>query len=362
MSRVFQNLIMQIKNLYGRQLGTIDAAGTVIACTTGLISAETVNYVLNEYTDPSAFYSYEGITYKPVGNRNKVDFIAFCEGIDEVSRTCCSVLAIALSNIKALHDEKHDKTNLIKNILQDSVLPTDIIAKCKELHIEIDVARVVFCIKLSQPHPNNQVVFEVLQNMFHEKDKNFVINVDETTLVLVKEVKESITAKELDAIAKTIVDTISTEAMAKVTVGIGGIRNNIRDIANSFREANVALDVSKVFGADKSIISYESLGIGRLIYQLPTTLCELFLSEVFKKGTIDELDAETILTVQKFFQYNLNVSETAREMFVHRNTLVYRLDKVEKVTGLDLREFDKAVVFKVAMMVRQYLQSNIIKF
>ena len=315
-----------------------------------------LQHILKKYADPAAFYSYNGFTYKPVGNRNKLDFITFCEGVDETARTCCSVLAITLSNIKMFHDEKYDKSNLVKNILMDNILPGDILIKAKELHLAVDVSRVVFLVQTT--NTSNFSIYDILQNLFPEKGKNFIINIDERYIALVKEVKADIDAKELEKIAKSIADTLYTEALVKVYIGIGGVCQNIRDLATSYKEGQIALEVGKVFDIEKQIINYENLGIGRLIYQLPTTLCELFLAEVFKKESLDVLDQETILTIQKFFKHNLNVSETARELFVHRNTLVYRLDKIEKITGLDLREFDQAVTFKVAMMVKKYLQSN----
>lgn len=360
MSRIYQNVILQLKDLYNRRMGVIDSNGSLTACTYGILDSATIDFILKKYSDPNAFYSYNGFTYKPVGNRNKLDFITFCEGSDEVARTCCSVLAITLSNIKTLHDEKYDKTNLVKNILMDNILPGDILIKAKDLHLAVDVNRVVFIIQTAGVA--NFSIYDILQNLFPEKGKNFIINVDEHYLALVREVKEGTDVKDLEKIAKSIVDTLYTEALVKVYVGIGSVCSNIRDLALSYKEAQVALEVGKVFDIEKQIINYENLGIGRLIYQLPTTLCELFLSEVFKKGTLDVLDQETILTIQKFFKHNLNVSEAARELFVHRNTLVYRLDKIEKVTGLDLREFDQAVTFKVAMMVKKYLSSNAVKF
>ena len=356
MSRIYQNVILQLKDLYNRRLGVIDTTGTVTACTYGILDSATVEHILKKYADPAAFYSYNGFTYKPVGNRNKLDFITFCEGVDETARTCCSVLAITLSNIKMFHDEKYDKSNLVKNILMDNILPGDILIKAKELHLAVDVSRVVFLVQTT--NTSNFSIYDILQNLFPEKGKNFIINIDERYIALVKEVKADIDAKELEKIAKSIADTLYTEALVKVYIGIGGVCQNIRDLATSYKEGQIALEVGKVFDIEKQIINYENLGIGRLIFQLPTTLCELFLAEVFKKESLDVLDQETILTIQKFFKHNLNVSETARELFVHRNTLVYRLDKIEKITGLDLREFDQAVTFKVAMMVKKYLQSN----
>ena len=204
--------------------------------------------------------------------------------------------------------------------------------------------------------------FDVVQNLFPDKQKDFVFNVNETDIVLVKEVKPGIESKDLEKLARSIVDTLGGEFYTKAQVGIGSVIAGIKDLARSFREAQAALEVGKVFDTERLIVSYDNLGIARIIYQLPTTLCEQYLREVFKKGSIESLDHETLFTIQKFFENNLNVSETSRKLFVHRNTLVYRLEKIKKLTGLDLREFDHAIIFKVALMVKKYLTANPVKY
>ena len=204
--------------------------------------------------------------------------------------------------------------------------------------------------------------YDVVQNLFPEKNKDFVISINETDIVLVKEIRPDTESKDLEKLARSIVDTLGSEFYTHATIGIGMMVESIKDLARSFKEAQVALEVGKVFDTEKTIVSYDNLGIARLIYQLPTTLCEMFLSEVFKRGSIESLDQETLFTIQRFFENNLNVSETSRKLFVHRNTLVYRLEKIKRLTGLDLREFDDAIVFKVALMVQKYLKANPVKY
>ena len=194
--------------------------------------------------------------------------------------------------------------------------------------------------------------------MFPDKSKDYVISVGENDIVLVKDIKAGTDVKEIEKMATNIADTLQSEFYAKVSIGVSTVVDNIKDLAKAYKEAQVALEVGKVFETEKSIVSYENLGIGRLIYQLPTTLCEMFLQEVFKKGGLETLDRETLQTIQAFFENNLNVSETSRKLFVHRNTLVYRLEKIRKLTGLDLREFEHAITFKVALMVKKYLNSK----
>ena len=202
---------------------------------------------------------------------------------------------------------------------------------------------------------------DTVQSIFPDRQSDFVVSINDTDVVLIKQVQESTTGKELIHMAKQISNAMESELKVKVVIGIGTVVGHIRDLARAYKEAQMAIDVGKVFDTERSIVNYDNLGIGRLIYQLPTTLCEMFLEEVFKKNPIDALDQETLFTINKFFENNLNVSETARKLFVHRNTLVYRLEKIKKLTGLDLREFDDAITFKVALMVKQYLRSRGIK-
>lgn len=199
-------------------------------------------------------------------------------------------------------------------------------------------------------------VMDLLQKLFPDRQRDFALTINENEVVLVKELKSN-DSKEITKYGRQI-DAGVTELGVAHVIGIGSVATQLKDIARSFKEAQVAVEIGKVFDDSITMMSYENLGIGRLIYQLPTTLCEMFLSEVFKKGSVESLDEETLFTIQKFFENNLNVSETSRKLFVHRNTLVYRLEKIKKLTGLDLREFDNAIVLKVALMVKQYLRSR----
>ena len=216
--------------------------------------------------------------------------------------------------------------------------------------------RVVFLIR--QVEHTDIATLEVVQNMFPDRQRDFVLSVTETDIVVIREIAEELAPEEINQLAAQIETAIKSELGVKTVIGIGSTAYHLRELADRYKEAQVAIEVGKVFDTEKTIINYENLGIGRIIYQLPTTLCEMFLSEVFKKNPIETLDEDTIETINKFFENNLNVSETSRKLYVHRNTLVYRLEKIKKLTGLDLREFDHAIVFKVAMMVKKYLDSQ----
>ena len=196
---------------------------------------------------------------------------------------------------------------------------------------------------------------EIVKSLFIGKGRDFITAVDECNIILVKEVRDNEGYEDMSRIAKTILDMLNSEAMARVHIAFGTIINEIRDVSRSYKEAKMALDVGKIFYSDQHVVAYSNLGIGRLIYQLPLHLCRMFIREIFNGKSPDEFDDETLTTINKFFENNLNVSETSRQLYIHRNTLVYRLDKLQKSTGLDLRTFDDAITFKIALMVVKYM-------
>ena len=358
-NRLFQGLVHQMRDTIDATIGVVDETATIIACSDISRVGTTNEFVSLDLSDSHDIFIRDGFTYKPFGSRVKPDYAVFVEGVDDAAAKYASILAITLSNIKQYYDEKYDRNNFIKNVILDNVLPGDIVIKARELHFNAEISRAVFLIRIISA--NDISAYDVIQNLFPDKNKDIVFNITETDIVLVKELKSTVDSKDLEKLARSIADTLSSEFYTRVNVGIGTSVVGIKELARSFKEAQMALEVGKVFDTDKVIVSYD-LGIARLIYHLPTTLCETFLHEVFKVGSIESLDHETLFTIQKFFENNLNVSETSRKLFVHRNTLVYRLEKIKKLTGLDLREFDHAIIFKIALMVKKYLSANPVKF
>lgn len=359
-NRLFQQVVHQMKDTVDRVIGVVDDKGSVIACSELFRIGEQREGFSSDLFFTADDVMIGGWTYRSLGSRGKTDYCVFVEGEDELAGKYAAILSVSLASLKQFFDEKYDKANFVKNIIIDNILPGDIYFKAKELHFASEVERVVYLIR---PVDNYDVsVYDVVQSLYPDKNKDFVININESDVVLVKELKLDTEQKELLKMGKQISDTLSGEFYVKCNIGIGTSVANIKDLARSYREAQIALEVGKVFENEKAIISYENLGIGRLIYQLPTTLCEMFLSEVFKNDSLDALDSETLFTIQKFFENNLNISETSRKLFVHRNTLVYRLEKIKKITGLDIREFDHAIIFKVALMVKRYLASTGMKY
>ena len=355
---VFQSVIVQLKDATDRVLGVMDAEGSVVACTDVTLLGERWSDAAlkgaGSYENPVIFGQK---TFKPmVSSSNYVEYAVFCTGEDELARGLCVAAFVALSDAKNYYEDKHDRGTFVKNIIMDNILPGDIYIRAKELHFSTDTPRAVFLVR--QVGHGDVATVDVLGGMFPDKLQDFVLSINETDIAVVKQINPSTTQEELEKMAASMEESLKNELYIKTVIGIGTVAEHLRNLADSYKEAQTAIEVGKVFDTERSIMHYENLGIGRLIYQRPTPLCEIFLSEVFKKNSIDSLDQETLFTINKFFENNLNVSETSRKLFVHRNTLVYRLEKIKKLTGLDLREFDHAIIFKVALMVRKYLSSR----
>ena len=337
-SRVFQSVIIQMKEATDRTIGVVDEQGFVIACSElSMIGSHLDDMQAAMGEDQEQIFASNVRTYKLLG-------------------VVGSLSAVAMGEARINYEEKHNKATFVKNIISDNILPGDVYVRAKELHFVTDVPRVVYLIR--QVDHSDVAALEVVQNLFPDRQRDFVLSVTETDIVVIRELTGEPGADDVAELARQIEHTIKSELGVKTVIGIGSTAYHLRELADRYKEAQVAIEVGKVFDTEKTIINYENLGIGRIIYQLPTTLCEMFLSEVFKKNPIETLDDDTLETINKFFENNLNVSETSRKLYVHRNTLVYRLEKIKKLTGLDLREFDHAIVFKVAMMVKKYLDSQ----
>ena len=355
---VFQGVIQQLKEASDRVFGVIDNEGFVVSCTETELLGERWQEVVQSLADSGEQVVVMGQkTFRAIfGATGSIEYAVFCQGEDAQSKLLCNMAYIALNDAKSYYEEKHDRGTFVKNIIMDNILPGDIYVRAKELHFATDAPRAVFLVR--QMGESEATLVDVLSNLFPDKLQDFVLSINETDAAVVKQLSEIPTNEELEKMARDVETAVAEEMGVSTVIGIGTVVGHLRELADAYKEAQTAIEVGKVFDTEKSIINYENLGIGRLIYPLPTTLCDIFLSEVFKQNSIDTLDHETLFTINKVFANNLNVSETSRKLFVHRNTLVYRLEKIKKLTGLDLRQFDHAIVFKVALMVRKYLSSR----
>ena len=335
--------------------GVVNTEGLIVAATDGQLEGQEDTAVRAVSLSDELSVVSAGKTYLKLATGERPGLIAFIEGTDAVARNYLELLSHWI--LAELREPNSDveREAFLKNVLLENELPGDVPLKAREYKIPYSTPRLAFLIRID--HAEEVDCLEILQNLFPDRRSSFVLAMDEETIVLLTEyIKED--ELFIERTASTIMDTISAESLAKVRIGIGMVAETLKDTAKSYREASLAMTVGNIFENDTYVMRYDKLGLGRLIYQLPPTLCHMFLDEVFPKGAYESLDSETLLTIQKFFENNLNGSETSRQLFVHRNTLVYRLDKVQKITGLDLRSFDDAVLFKLASMVRRYLEKQ----
>lgn len=335
--------------------GVLDADGVIVACTDEKLEGtedSSARAVL--LSDESVAITY-GRTYMKLPVIEKTGYICFIDGTDSVARVYIELLSNWI--VAALKERNSDieREAFLKNVLLENELPGDIPLKAREYKLPYSLPRLAFLIRFEQAEEVD--CLEILNNMFPDEKNTYILAMDEETIVLLMEYPKD-EPELIDEVARQILDNLNAESMAKIHIGIGMPAETLKDTAKSYREASLALTVGSIFESETYVMRYDQLGLGRLIYQLPPTLCHMFLDEVFPKGAYEALDSETLLTIHKFFDNNLNGSETSRQLFVHRNTLVYRLDKVQKITGLDLRSFDDAVLFKLASMVRKYLEKQ----
>ncbi|MBQ2679980.1 MAG: helix-turn-helix domain-containing protein [Firmicutes bacterium] len=352
-NQILQNTIDGLKNITRKELSVVEKEGKIIATTEESMIGKQIDGIDNFVLSQAESQQILGYQYFKVYDNGITEYVIQVKGEDEEGYRIGKIASFQIQSLLVAYKERYDKDNFIKNLLLDNLLLVDIYSRAKKLHIENNVHRIVYLIETNLDKELNTV--EIVRNIFPSKTKDFVTAVDEYSIILVKELKEKENMEEIEKIAKMIEETLSAESIGKVYISIGTVVSDLKDVSRSYKEAKMALEVGKIFEADKFIVNYEKLGIGRLIYQLPLPLCKMYIKEVLHGLTMDDFDEETLVTVNKFFENNLNVSETSRQLYIHRNTLVYRLDKLQKMTGLDLRNFDDAIIFKITLMVSKYM-------
>ena len=352
-NQILQTTIEGLKGITRIDLCVCDTEGKVLA-TTFPDAEEYEGSILIFVDSPADSQVIQGYQFFKVFDEHQLEYILLAKGGSDDAYMVGKLAAFQIQNLLVAYKERFDKDNFIKNLLLDNLLLVDIYNRAKKLHIETSVKRVVYIIETK--HEKDTNALETVRSLFASKTKDFITAVDEKNIILVKEVKPGETYDDLEKTANMVLDMLNTEAITKVHVSFGTVVGEIKEVSRSYKEAKMALDVGKIFYSDKNVIAYSRLGIGRLIYQLPIPLCKMFIREIFDGKSPDEFDDETLATINKFFENSLNVSETSRQLYIHRNTLVYRLDKLQKSTGLDLRIFEDAITFKIALMVVKYMK------
>lgn len=352
-NQILQNTIDGLKGITRIDLCIIDVEGKVLAAT----FPEADQYVepaMAFVESPADSQVVNGCQFFKVFDEHQLEYILLANGDSDDVYMVGKIASFQIQNLLVAYKERFDKDNFIKNLLLDNLLLVDIYNRAKKLHIDTEVRRVVFIVETNRDKDGNEL--ERIRSIFGGKTKDFVTAVDEKNIIVVREVAENEGYEELNKTAEVIVNLFRSDAENDIHVAYGTIVGEIKEVSRSYKEARMALDVGKIFFEERDVIAYSTLGIGRLIYQLPIPLCKMFIKEIFDGKSPDDFDEETLITINKFFENSLNVSETSRQLYIHRNTLVYRLDKLQKSTGLDLRVFEDAITFKIALMVVKYMK------
>jgi carbohydrate diacid regulator len=352
-NQILQNTIDGLKGITRTDLCVLDTEGQILATTfsdTDQMIAPAQDFV----DSPADSQVLNGCQFFKVFDDHQLEYILLAYGDSEDVYMIGKIASFQIQNLLVAYKERFDKDNFIKNLLLDNLLLVDIYNRAKKLHIETEVRRVVFMVETNREKDGNEL--EKIRGLFGGKSKDFVTAVDEKNIIVVKELGENDSYEDLNKTADVILGLFRGEAGNNIHIAYGTIVNELKDVSRSYKEARMALDVGKIFFEDKDVIAYSQLGIGRLIYQLPIPLCKMFIKEIFGGKSPDDFDEEILTTINKFFENSLNVSETSRQLYIHRNTLVYRLDKLQKSTGLDLRVFEDAITFKIALMVVKYMK------
>lgn len=352
-NQILQNTIDGLKGITRIDLCIIDVEGKVLATT----FSEADNFAEPAITfidSPADSQVVQGYQFFKVFEEQQLEYVLVASGGSDDVYMVGKIATFQIQNLIVAYKERFDKDNFVKNLLLDNLLLVDIYNRAKKLHIDTEVRRVVFILETHREKDGNTL--EKVRSLFGGKTKDFITAVDEKNIIVVKELNHDDGYDEMNKTAEMILGALGNERRGDVHIAYGTIVNEIKEVSRSYKEARMALDVGKIFFEERDIIAYSALGIGRLIYQLPIPLCRMFIKEIFDGKSPDDFDEETLTTINKFFENSLNVSETSRQLYIHRNTLVYRLDKLQKSTGLDLRIFEDAITFKIALMVVKYMK------
>lgn len=366
-SQIIKNCLEEMNTITRAEFCVQDLNGNVIAATAQMVPPEAG--LVSDFARSAVDSQIIGTSYLlKVLDDGEAFYVLTATGTGDHTFMVAKMVASQLQTLIVAYKERLDRGNFFQNLLLDNLLAVDIHNRARKLHIAPSEPRAVIVFDID-PWKNEQeklsasaaleaeaAAAQMLAGLFSSQSGDYLTEVEENSVILIKSLSSTEDYAELERCARTAVDMLGTEAMVDASAAFGTIVTELRDLSKSYKEARMAMDVGRIFYAGRRILSYNELGIGRLIYQLPVNLCEMFLHEIFGDYDPAQIDQETLATIQTFFDKNLNVSETSRQLFIHRNTLVYRMEKLQKTTGLDIRTFEDAMTFRIALMVSDYMK------
>lgn len=351
-SQILQTTIDGLKAIARVDLCILDIEGNIQASTFQEM-ADCSGPVISFVESQADSQVIQGYQFFKIFEDEQLEYILLAQSSTEDVYTMGKIAAFQIQNLLIAYKERFDKDNFIKNLILDNLLLVDIYNRAKKLKIKTDVRRIVYMVEATLEEASNALL--ATEEPVWNKDKDFITAVDEKNSILVRSFEHT---EEIDTHkeAQIILDALKNVGHTGGKLAYGTVVSDIKEVSRSYKEAKMSLDIGRIFFGNRQVVAYSQLGIGRLIYQLPIPLCRMFIKEIFEDRSPDDFDDETLTTINKFFENSLNVSETSRQLYIHRNTLVYRLDKLQKTTGLDLRVFEDAITFKIALMVVKYMK------
>lgn len=358
-----------------------DTEGCCVASTTN--TEESLANSVQEFTHSEADSQSLGMfLYFKIVCLDTLSYILLVSNFAPDAMTIGRLTVCQMRHLLESQEEAVTKSGFIRNLVNGSLTPTEMNRQVKKLKLS-STTWAAFVIECGEGFADSYA-YQMLEHAFAGHKMDFCCELDEKRLLLVKDTanilkefkaaapeaksphKKKATqashaiqlASSLRFFAQTLVDTLRAEALVQTHIGYSTTADGFQQLARIYREASTALRIRHTFFAELDTIAYDRLGIGRLIAELPIDLCNIFLNEVFGEHIPDDLDEEAQNTIQKFYDNNLNISETARQLYLHRNTLVYRLERLEKILGLDIRKFEDAMTFKLAMMVLAHVRDS----
>lgn len=352
-NQIIQTSIEELRAITKVEIYVFDLDGMKVASTTDEIEISR-EIITGFAVSPADSQVVGGYHFLKVMDDSEIAYVLAAKSANDDAYMVAKIAVSQIQNLIIAYKERFDRNNFFQNLILDNLLLVDIYNRAQKLHVEVEAPRIVYLVETRVEKDNGAT--EMLKSLFSSQNGDYITAVDEKNIILIKAVEKDESPEALEQTANMIADMMSSEAMMKVRVSYGTVVRELREVSKSYKEAMMAMDVGRIFYAEKNVIAYSTLGIGRLIYQLPVNLCRIFIEEIFGGNQVYDIDDETLTTINKFFENNLNVSETSRQLFIHRNTLVYRIEKLQKATGLDIRTFEDAMTFKIAMMVVNYMK------
>jgi len=245
----------------------------------------------------------------------------------------------------------HNAQDVYRRVMLDELSGPEMDAMAHEQGIPFEASRCVMLFQIIQT--SHASAYSLLSELIPQEEGDCLVEMDRHMVALVKDMAPVESEDELDQFAQAVSETLMSETAHQAIVGIGTPRNSLSALGESYREARRAMEVGRIFKPQETICQFRKLLLERFLTEVPRDVSLYYHNLLFNRRTARLFNEEMLYTIEMFFKKDLNLSDTARQLYIHRNTLVYRLDKVQRLIGLDLRKFEDAVTFKILLELKK---------